>query len=284
MPTSIDATYFNRALITTPGRAHLILSQIEKRLRDDERAAVLDVLEEAKEAAALAVDLAGARRAQGRATYGEASRELDRQVDIATGAVYQTLSVQQRLHEGTQAGDDAQALLDTFFPRGLSAVSNASYPDQLGAIERLLRKAQEPELADKIGAVAGLGDMLGELTKRADGFRDALDRDARDEVSFREVRTAAQTADIKLRYLVMMIMVLYRGNDDDAALRRATLLEPYTRQTESMRQRRSRNVPLGDVDPATGDLVEEALGDEHIHEHDHPGGDHGHDDVVDVAQ
>lgn len=282
MTTSIDATYFNRVRITTPGRAHLVLTQINKRLRDDERAAVSEVLEEALEASALAVDLAGARRAQGSATYGEASRELDRRVDIATGVVYRTLRGQQQLHEGEAAGDKAGALLDALFPRGLAAVTNLPYPDQLGALQRLLRKAKESPHAEQVASIVGLGDTLDELAKRTDAFRGALDKDVRDQVSYREVQAATREADVKLRYVVMLLMVLHRANDDDSALRRATLLEPYTRQMEDMRRRRSRSVPVGDVDPATGDLLDEFDDDNDYGDPD-AGGGGGDDDAFEGA-
>jgi hypothetical protein len=251
----VDASFMRSTIQLTPGRVLWVCRAIEKRLTPAEAKVFAPLLEEAKAAAEEAIVLLAVRRRVKSRLFGEKAKAKDRALDAVLGAVHGQLAGLARVFEAESAmGARVRRLLDALFPAGLDAVTNAAYADELGEVERMLKVSGEAQKG-AIAEVPGLAEMLEVLEGRSAELEAAVEREPSTAPSYAEARDAVARADRRMSEVSMAILVHHRGDADAAAARRATLLEPFLVQEESMRQRFRRRLPVEDVDPSTGEVV-----------------------------
>ncbi len=255
----VDAVTSRAAINLTPGRQALAASQIAARFDDAERvvfgALAAEVEHEARRAVAL-----GRSRVKPTGAYGDEAGDADIAVDATLAVFDSLLSGYERSHgPDTDAGSAARALRTRLLPRGLAAIAQAAYPDELAQIKSLLDDATNADVAEQLERIPGLSAVLTDLDVRAKRLRDALDRKRHEGASYRDVVAATSRAEDRLAELVGGIVFHHRGDAPAAVARRRLLLEPYAAQVNAMRERFRRRLPAGDVDPETGDEVLETL-------------------------
>ena len=134
----VDAVTSRAAINLTPGRQALAASQIAARFDDAERvvfgALAAEVEHEARRAVAL-----GRSRVKPTGAYGDEAGDADIAVDATLAVFDSLLSGYERSHgPDTDAGSAARALRTRLLPRGLAAIAQAAYPDELAQIKSLL--------------------------------------------------------------------------------------------------------------------------------------------------
>ena len=248
----VDAVSARAAIQLTPGRHALVASQIKARF-DAKESTVLGALATEVETEARRAVALGRTRLAPVGVYGDEARDADAAVDATLSLFDTLLAGYERAHgPETDTGRAARALRTRLLPRGLAAIAQASYPDELVQVTALLEDAKRPDVVVEVARIPGLGAVLDDLAPRAKRLREALDREARDGASYRDVIAATNRAEARLAELVAGIVFHHRGDAADAVARRRHLLEPYATQVGAMREAYRRRLPSTDVDPETG--------------------------------
>ncbi len=252
---TFDGLYPRETIRMTPGRVAYCAAAMARRFTAEEAAALARFVREAEAAGRSALALAASREDRKRPLYGKLAKEKDTSLDAVASAIDGQVAGLARVYgEGHDTGDRARRVRAGFFPRGLHAVTNIGYADEIGEVGRILGLAKG-ELADDVRAL-GLGTLVALLEERAAELGAVLDREARTAPTHDEAVAAALVAERRMGELVMAILVHHAGDEPAASRRRAELLEPYELQQESMRQRFRRRVAVGEVDPDTGEVEE----------------------------
>jgi hypothetical protein len=258
----MDALYPRHNIRLTAGRNAWVCRSIEKQLTTQERAELGPLLRDADEAATAAVRSLALRKRAKANIYGPAAKEADRALDAVLGAIYGQLQSLGRVYESSgEEGARVARIAAVLFPAPLEDVANAAYPDELAEAQRILAASKEAAVAADVAEVPGLGALVTMLEARTARFAEALEREKIEAPSYASAQAEVEAAERRMAEVVMAVLVRYRGDGAEAAARRAELLEPYARQQDDMRQRFRRRLPPGELDAATGELIEEDASD-----------------------
>lgn len=195
------------------------------------------------------------QRAKGRGN----AREVDIQLDRVIGAMLDSVrALLVTLDPASEHAAKARAFIDTYFPDGANAITNAEFEDALAIIEEMnedFATYSEQDLSD-----LNIKFHVQELARLLPLFAAALNQPANpDEFRFEQLREARAEGHERLCELVAEIVGATRGRDTPEKLQqRAMLLAPIIEANERVAERRRRkNAPDVEVDPNTGEELEE---------------------------
>lgn len=184
---------------------------------------------------------------------------LDARVDRAIKALRDGAVAQA---EGAAAGDPVHQLVAAFLaevlPVGVYAITSLPYVEQLNALEDIVENLGG-SLAPMV-AELGLGRQADRLSELLPQYRDAVNgaADGNGAVEFTTVRAARQRGQHYLHEVIAMILGLYyRADDPEHQDARAQLLGPIVAQNEAVRTYLRARRSVRDVDPETGEPVDE---------------------------
>jgi hypothetical protein len=148
-------------------------------------------------------------------------------------------------------GKRARKLLVDCFPRGVQAVTQATFVDELSAVQGILAQLQGPH--KETVKDLGLTRYATRLTKLAKDYEAALKATPEKGVDYSQVRAARQRAHEFLLEAVAMVVGRYPLTTDKHVAARQKLLGPILQQNAAisvyLRSRRT----VEDVDPTTGE-------------------------------
>jgi len=189
------------------------------------------------------------------AGQGEVQR-IDHLIDRVLVSVRDTAQAHANGHDDT--GKDsipqkATRLLTAIFPLGVQAVTQATFVEELAAVDGIVASLKSEELAP---IVEELG--LERLTKRLAGlaveYRAAQEAPKGDTLSFGNVRAArAQGQEHVLQAVALVLGKFYSTTAKDVAARIA-LLAPILEQNEAVRLYLRSRRAVQDVNPETGEV------------------------------
>ena len=200
-----------------------------------------------------------AQAAGGEGRYDEQMRGHDQAADALVVNFHDHISgiVEMSGETGAdEAGIEALGwLLKRNFPDGVGAVTQLSYSEQAVELKAIREDMESATFRPAVDAFSlkGYVDAMG---RRVDSYTET-ERDQRErEVSYEDVVAARQKGYEHIAYLIATIAADFR---EDAEVRQqllAPVLEQDRMVTESMRRRRVAT----DVDPETGEEVEDDAG------------------------
>jgi hypothetical protein len=253
----VDILLTRNTIRLTPGRQKLAAMQMLERMRADERAIFAIAAGEAIEAADRAESLSAARRLEAPKVYGDEARDEDTAADASASIVFGILEgYMRRYPASSDLGAASRRLLEALFPHGKQAVTQARYAEEVIQLERIVTDAKKPELAADVRSIPGLEAAVEDLGVTTRAYRAALSQDAREGVSYKQAQAAVDEGDRRVVELVAMVLTHYRGDAIENMKRRTELVTPYLVTMNDLRERYRRRLPPGEVDSATGDLVE----------------------------
>lgn len=203
------------------------------------------------------IDLRRRRQARREARGGGRAAAADKRVDARVRSIHKHLTSCVETFEGSPKGDEAQRLLDAYFPEGLGAVIGAAYEEELVLAEHMAEafSGTEAEVIDGLGArifVDALDDVLPE-------YRDALALE--DLVSATQVAEARDVMHLALLRVVATVLADH-GHDVEATRDLLAPIDDQDRRVAALYAARRRGQATGaldiPVDEAAAALAEEA--------------------------
>jgi hypothetical protein len=195
---------------------------------------------------------------KGNPKVGKLDVELDRSL-VAFRNAAQAVIDNGPEDESDDGPQRAHSLLDAVFPRGVTAITQATHVDELSLVEGLLATIKQDH-ADTV-AELGLDRYVKRVAKLAPQFKAALKEKPPVDVDSSQVRAARDRMQEMLLEVVAMIAGRFpRRTDEDIAARRA-LLGPILQQNAAVGQYIRTRRAVEDVDPNTGAPQPSALPD-----------------------
>lgn len=188
--------------------------------------------------------------------YPPAAVRMDGIVDHVVVGVESYLQVQIRIYRGEPRGDAAERLRQVFFPQGVAAVTRLPFAEEHAQIAAILERAAADDLAEDIALLAELATLLARLAERNREYGEILSAGSK-------TPTNADLAEARARCQERVVQVIgllishYGLREPDKTAERDHLLEPILTQNEAMRQIRRRRRPPTDIDPDTGEPVDD---------------------------
>lgn len=231
----------------TPGRRIYALGRVADRAKAMQVDELLGPIEAAINHDRVVLEL-DARRADRSRSPG--ARKHDIVVDRTLGAIEGLVS-----HFAASNDDTATALLGAMFPTNLADHVHLAFIEQSAANERVLAILEGPEHESWIDA-HGVRPLAVQLREAHDSFAEALHtRDAETVPTWDEVKAARETG--QELYVKVVVRIVAKFIDD--AERRDELLEPIWTQNQRIRNYRRQRRKLVDVDPETGEVLEDDM-------------------------
>ncbi|WP_428261994.1 hypothetical protein [Haliangium sp.] len=190
---------------------------------------------------------------EGRGRHVPEALEADTQVDDDLAGIDGYLVSQERAYGSEPRGQAAARVRVALFPNGLGAIVHLSFVQQHSAVDALLARAKEDDLAADVALLSDLGRLLGRLTRHNQRYGEVLGID-RGTPTNAEIDAARRRCDDLLTETVAMIvthLALNPPGDGEDGL--GHFLEPILAQNEEVRLARRRRRRPGDVDPDTGE-------------------------------
>ena len=247
-----DHTFILSLIQLTPGRLELSVRLLRERLDANDSAVLEPFAARAAEAGAHASELAFRRRDERQASYKRPATELDHALDTTFRALHGQLDALSLLE---QTAEPAARLRDVVFPRGLAPTIRAAFAEEVALAKRVLAHAETPDGAADLDVLPGVRATLSAVGRAAEALDAALAREEGPEVTHAMTVEALKAANARLAELVMAVLAFHHGDGEEAAQRRATLLEPIAIQVEGVRASFRRRRAVTDVDPATGEVL-----------------------------
>lgn len=246
------------------GRRHFVLRQVLAVAKKLEDAALVTRIEAAiaHEVMLRGLERRWTRTKANRSKARGEAQVLDARIDRLLAAMYR--SVESVLDAVNPKGEHAamvHAFLAKHFPAGIQEITQAPYEDELNVIEEMnddFAKLSEDEIKQ-----LNIIHHVPELARLAPLFAAELDKAGDDDaVRFTEVRAARELGHSKLLKIVSTIHSVYDEDfaDDpvEAAKAQADLLAPIMAANARVAERRRRrNGPDVEVDPDTGEELED---------------------------
>jgi hypothetical protein len=163
----------------------------------------------------------------------EDTQLLDAEIDAIVGQIHDIVAGFARRAKGTELGRTAARLLADAFPKGLSRHLHASYREQAGLHDALVKTLGKPEYAAFVGE-RGLERLRQELAEHNARFTKLVAPTV--EIKWADVvaaRNAAQEATLRA---IMRIGAAYDGADPEQARIRDVLLLPFVELMDAIRR------------------------------------------------
>jgi len=238
--------------VLTPGRRIYTLRRVRERAEAKALEAIVAAIDEAVAQDRKALELDAARVDPPRKPPGAADK--DRIVDATLTALDDMLS-----YRAGRSSDDIAATMQTrLFPGGVYQHTRLAHVEQSSANERVLAILEGED--DKAWLDAqGLRPLIEDLRADHDAFVAALQAiHGYTPVSWEQVKAARARGQELYAKVVFQIVAAYLDDEDG----REHLLGPIWQQEELVRSfRRKRRGSLIDVDPESGELLDDDDGD-----------------------
>lgn len=179
---------------------------------------------------------------------------LDVQIDGQFGAMESIAKAQAVGDTSDPDVKAAQDFVQAVFPLGLTAITQQDFEAQLQHMDLLVERFQ----GDLRGAVEQLGlqKQVGRLVPLVEQFRAELAK-AKEPLTFNQVRAAQQEGLERFAAAVVQVLGTYWDRDETSTARREALLAEANRQDELVAESLRRRRPVLDVDPDSGNEVDE---------------------------
>lgn len=186
---------------------------------------------------------------------GAELRSLDGDIDRMVSGIRDTAETRLRsLPRGLQKSRGAaiQAFLLKYFPNGVQAITNQSYPEEYEAVLAMTKAIRDEDAA--IVDLLGLKPFLEDIEALMPAYLAAIKAAAKSSgaVVFKDL--AARRAEAHESYCLLVAHIL--AGVENAA-ERAKVLQPVLDQQAAMRSFYSRRASVQDVDAETGEPVGE---------------------------
>lgn len=178
------------------------------------------------------------------------AKEISHELDQVVGAFFRQIQSIETAFSGRPRGETVVELREQLFPEGAAGYTKQPFEDKLSAIRFLLEQFDE-EWREEVESL-GMGPSVERLRELADEFEEALRLDdARDPLSWDEVREAKGAAREEMLRVVAKVLGTF-ASDSDAEARRE-LLAPIREQDERIAELHRQRRGVTDVDPETGE-------------------------------
>lgn len=182
-------------------------------------------------------------------------QRTDFQVDRTLVAIRDTAQAQA---DGAEDGDEATRNKVTrfnnyIFPRGVQAITQATYIDELSQVDEVLVRLKSKEMT-ALATELGLTKLIKQLTRLAADYRAALQAPEARKLDFGVIRAARAQGHQYLVRAVAMILGKHNSPSDEDVEARDALLTPILKQNEAVRQYMKARRQIQDVNPKTGEL------------------------------
>jgi hypothetical protein len=182
------------------------------------------------------------------------TKRVDAQVDRALTALRDGAAAQI---DGAEPSEKAlvasiEAMLTDLFPKGVYSITTLPYVDELNAVDAIVKKLSD-QYADLVTDI-GLERHKKRLAKLAVEYREAQETTKPAGPSFDEVRAARAEGQERMLEASAMILGKYPSSKKDHVAARQSLLGPFLRQNEAIRQYLKSRRAVEDVNPDTGEV------------------------------
>jgi hypothetical protein len=143
---------------------------------------------------------------------------------------------------------------DGVFKGGIQGLIQLTHPEEVEAVDGMLRKLSEYLDEIKTLAVAPIIDEVRRLNRQ---FRAALDAKRPSGVSYDEVRASQAKNQEELLGVVAMVMGRFAGFREGDVDKRSELLAPVMEQNEAIAAYRRSRRAVPDVEPSTGEETQQ---------------------------
>lgn len=149
----------------------------------------------------------------------------------------------------------AEAIRDEVFAQGIGAITQQAYEEQLSRADEALEALRRQPLADHVHRLR-LEEHLLVLDDVGNRLRVELEKHAK-VISWEDVTAASARARELYLGVIFTVLSFYWDGSPAAVARREELLKEVNRQNAALAEAYRRHRPLLDVDPDTGDVLEE---------------------------
>ncbi|MBK9263679.1 MAG: hypothetical protein IPM54_28235 [Polyangiaceae bacterium] len=192
---------------------------------------------------------------KGATQYAPEAKQVDILVDVALGALRDSLDADARdAAPGDAVGAAAAKLLQTLFPKGLNAVTNAPFVEQLAEVQRIIACLQSPEWTAIVNDL-GLGRRVARLVELEKRYADAIAQSPKGNTTFGDVKDARTKGQQLMLQAVAMILGLHPSDSEADLAARGKLLGPILRQNDAIRAYLRARRSIEDVNPDTGTVL-----------------------------
>jgi hypothetical protein len=192
--------------------------------------------------------------AQSASTEGNPElRKLDRVLDPLVTSLRDTIDSQVRASSpGDPLVEKGLQLTQTLFPRGSSAITRATYPDEAAEVERVLEEIAKPVWSDVVTAF-GLTRITGRIQTVIVEYRALLEAPAAQGVKYADVKAMRSKGQSLMLQAIAMVLGKYPSDSEVDRQGRALLLGPILRQNEAIGDYLKGRRTVPDVNPDTGE-------------------------------
>ncbi len=182
---------------------------------------------------------------------GEGARRLDDQIDTTLSSIAQTAEGLAGADVVSKPSRLAGELLGDLFPNGVYHITSKTFDDQYTTVNALLERLNG-DYSEHVKTL-NLEPMVERLENLNEGFGEKLDMSSR-EVEYSEVEAAHREAEEAFHRLIARVMCAH--SDDMERFNR--IMEPVAEQTERAQRHFKRRGTVPEVDPETGEPVDES--------------------------
>jgi hypothetical protein len=177
---------------------------------------------------------------KGAPQFSPDAKQIDILVDAALGALRDGIDAQARI----SAPDDplgavASNLVGELFPKGVAAITTLPYVEELGELDRILRRLQD-QATTKTVKELGLTRHVARLVALEKQYRSAIEGTG-DKIAFGAVKDARAKGQ-------------HPSDQAPDQAARTTLLGPVLKQNEAIREYLRTRRAVEDIDPDTGEV------------------------------
>ena len=183
--------------------------------------------------------------------------QLDNQLDAQIVAIRDLATARGTGDEGDPVVAASERLLEVVFPRGVSAIIHQEFEVQLGRMHIMIEQFRN-DLAEEV-SLLGIEREISRLERLIEEFRAELSKSNRPVVTYDQVEAARNELHEYASMIRILILAEYAGLDEDSAHKRESLLAPLTEQEERVLEAQRRRRRLSDVNPETGEEVDEVI-------------------------
>ncbi|MBN2529442.1 MAG: hypothetical protein JXR76_23845 [Deltaproteobacteria bacterium] len=242
--------------LTTGRRLYALKKCLAAAKKVGASAQLISLIEQAisHDTAAVDMEVAWSRSKKISTARGE-SANLDNQIDGVLGAIQSSL----KNNIAVLPGDDPIAaasneLMGQIFPEGVHAIITLPFEDQLVMNESIISRLQGEFAGD--AATTGITPFVERLASLNAQFRVELEKTSEKEIAWNTIAAAADKGNLYLRQITAIVLGNYYEDTPEAAQMRKALLSPIVEQCDRVRLARKGRRPAKDVDPNTGEELE----------------------------
>lgn len=186
--------------------------------------------------------------------YATEAKQVDILVDVALGALRDSIDAEVRdAAPGDALGAEAALLAQELFPNGLTAVTQATFPEELAQLQRIIARLQSARWSTVVQEL-GLARRLTRLVQLESRYAAAIAAPVA-AVTFADVRNIRATGQTLMLQAVAMILGLHPSESAADIAAREELLAPILRQNEAIRVYLRNRRSVEDVNPDTGEVI-----------------------------